>query len=196
MALSPVVELAKTLVASEKGLAGFFVKAEKPALHRLKRLIGAKAYAMYVNGRIASNGEIVSAGSGVLTTRIAVDNKKVVTKYDMIRIENSTTYEGVYEVIDYDKVDQILEIEEEFDGTSNCTIYNETYETLEYAHAWLIVFFTTFTAQKIYENEIIPKEKNFGKGEIEGSTQKDIELLRKGYEQNAKDLCTELGFKQ
>jgi len=185
MDMKNAVDLAKKLCSHEVSIAGKIENGLIPANSELSIRIGPKEFRRYYNYPEKINITSTAIGATVETTTITVDINPLLLNHDDIIISETVNYEGIHEVARYNKLSKSFDIEMPFVGTETGTITNYTLDTIRTAHAWFILYFSTFTLQELKANVVIPLSETFDKGKVEVFKQTEIEILRNDYLRNA-----------
>ncbi len=182
---------AKKLCSYKAEIIGKIDNGLTPASAEISMKLGPKEYRRYFNSPDTANVNSVEEGTITGFSKITLDANPYLLGGDEVLIAGTTNYNGLHLATNYDASTKTFEIETPFGVTETGTFSNATLGIYKTAHAWLVLYFTTFTLQELKKDVVIPLSEKFDKGEIKVFKQSEIEILRAGYLRNAIALIGE-----
>jgi len=189
-----VLDIAKKLFIFDEKYEGEINNALKPATLELRKRLLAPAFMRYMNSSTNQNILAVTDSDVAFRIKVEISNIKDVSLYDMIYIDGTNIYDGYFEVLSIND-DSTFDILGSHTVTKTGTFSNETIENYKTAHAWLILYYTTFTFQKLETGKVLISSEDFGEGNIRTYGQDELNTLRDKYLRNAEMLIGSVNAK-
>lgn len=188
MATLSVLEQAKTMFVFDDKYELEIDNALPLATKELRVRLLAPEFMRYMNS--ADEVSITSFSDSAVSgqTTISIASVKNIKLYDMIVISDTANYNGYYEIKSVDSDNDTFDIQETHTIDETGLSTNETLETIKTAHAWLILYFTTFSLQKLEKGKVLISSEEFGEGQIRTYGQDELNALRSQYIRNAEML--------
>ena len=193
MDMNSVIEYAKELCSYKAEIVGKIQNSLNPATSELSIRIGPKEFRRYFNQPDEINIVKIESGIDAYHSTIFLDKNPLIRAGDDIIITKTTNYNGIHPIKNYDALNMSFSVDIPFISTEIGHIENYTLSIIKTTHAWLMLFFSTFTLQELKKDVVIPLSEKFDEGEIQVFKQSEIEILRNGYLRNALILIGQLG---
>lgn len=180
------LEYAKTFCTYDTAtLDSKLTQALVPATTHFKNLLGNESYERYLNISTAINITSFEVGSDDKKTKCNCEDLRYLNGNDLITI-TSTSYSGTYAIYNLDIENNTFEINKTFIIDETGTFLIDTLENYKQGFAFLILYYTTFTAEEIFSKKISVSSQQFGQGQVTKSF--NVRSIRAEYLQKAKSL--------